>query len=136
MLFSPPSIPTHGFPFTILLTSTASQIWLARCNRRFQNKITHHTALLHLILDIFFIYCLSHFHSLNQADKNKISIKVWKKYILHVCQEGACLVLLFKSVLIHELVFNYASFMVLKPSWLVSHMSLHVVYVSIENVFS
>ena len=71
MLFSLPSMPSHGFPFTLLLATTVRQIWLARCNRRFQRKRTHPKALLHLILHLFMIYCSSHFLSLHHANTNK-----------------------------------------------------------------
>ena len=71
MLFSLPSTPTHGFPFTLLLATTERQTWQARCNQIFQKKRTQHTSLLHLILHLFMIYSSSHFHSLNHANTNK-----------------------------------------------------------------
>ena len=60
-----------AFPYTLLMATALRQLWLNRCNRRFESKRIHPKALLHSTLHLFLVYTQSHLHSLRKSPNKR-----------------------------------------------------------------
>ena len=71
LLFPIPHTPKHGFPFILLVSTAIRQMWLNRCNRRFEHTQRHPKSLLFVILHLFRVYCTSYLNSLKEKKTKK-----------------------------------------------------------------
>ena len=71
ILFPPLRNLGHAFPYMLLMATAFRQLWLTRCNRRFESKLKHPKAILHTILHLFLIYMQSQLHSLRKSCNKK-----------------------------------------------------------------
>ena len=71
LLFALPALPGDGFPFALIQALSFYHIWLARCEKRFQNRSLHPRAILQLILSAFVSACEDHFVQLRSSRSKK-----------------------------------------------------------------
>ena len=76
LLFALPSLPGDGFPISLLQALSFYHIWLARCEKRFNNRLLHPKAILQIILTAFVSGCEAHFlqlrHSRSRAKQKEL----------------------------------------------------------------
>ena len=76
LLFALPALRNDGFPIALLQALSFYHIWVARCEKRFNDKFLHPKALLQIILSAFISESENHFTALrssrSKADRKKL----------------------------------------------------------------
>ena len=70
-LFPIPHTPEHGFPFLLLTATAFRQLWLERCNKRFDRISKKPRTIMIFILHLFKVYCSSYLISLKNMNTKK-----------------------------------------------------------------